>query len=141
MSLAINLLDTSTTGSGFSSTTVEYSKNEKEYLHCSQLKCNSKTTSNHDETAMQLMFLLNLVLFQSVQSFSVFRNLRMSTMDTVTRGRRRITSSHFHCYLLSSLDPKHKQKTYVGFTVSVSYEAVSFWFPFLVPSTYPDSIR
>jgi hypothetical protein len=89
---------------------------------------------------MQLMILLNLVLLQNLQSFSLSRNLRMSRVDTLTRGRRQITSSHFHCYLLNSLDPKHKQKTYVGFTVSVSYEAVSFTLPYIISNTYPDPL-
>ena len=45
--------------------------------------------------------------------------LRMSAASPPKRQKRTIVSSHFHCYLLNSLDPKHPVKTYVGFTVSV----------------------
>ena len=34
------------------------------------------------------------------------------------RPGRTSRASHFHCYLLRSLDPKHPHKSYVGFTVS-----------------------
>jgi hypothetical protein len=34
-------------------------------------------------------------------------------------------ASHFHCYLLRSLDPSHPHKTYIGFTVSHTVVAKS----------------
>lgn len=34
------------------------------------------------------------------------------------RSKRVVISSHFHCYLLRSLDPRHPTKTYVGFTTN-----------------------
>jgi hypothetical protein len=34
-----------------------------------------------------------------------------------TKSDEKQTNQHFHCYLLRSLDPKHTNKTYVGFTV------------------------
>ena len=40
---------------------------------------------------------------------------------TQSTGKRAMSqSSHFHCYLLRSLDPKHSSKTYIGCTVSSS---------------------
>ena len=33
-------------------------------------------------------------------------------------ARRNNKSSHYHCYLLRSCDPKHPYKTYIGFTVN-----------------------
>lgn len=42
---------------------------------------------------------------------------RTATMAMTVANKATSRISHFHCYLLRSLDPNHPRKTYVGFTV------------------------
>ena len=42
----------------------------------------------------------------------------VDTSDPAMKKAPQNRSSHFHCYLLRSLDPKHPYKTYIGFTVN-----------------------
>jgi predicted GIY-YIG superfamily endonuclease len=42
----------------------------------------------------------------------------MSTTQEQAPKRRKQTATHFHCYLLRSLDPRHRYKNYVGFTTN-----------------------
>ena len=67
-----------------------------------------------------------LCLSELMHSFSLLQVFRihnphsfcMSAASHSKRQKRSSSiSSHFHCYLLRSLDPKHPVKTYVGFTV------------------------
>lgn len=43
---------------------------------------------------------------------------RTATIAMTITNKATSRSSHYHCYLLRSLDPNHPHKTYVGFTVS-----------------------
>ena len=48
---------------------------------------------------------------------STTTKIASATRTRTTSGSNN-KSSHFHCYLLRSCDPKHPYKTYIGFTVN-----------------------
>ena len=53
--------------------------------------------------------------FQSPSELTI--SGKMSIQEAAAANGKRVPrASHFHCYLLRSLDPRHPHKTYIGFT-------------------------